>query len=39
MLKRVRIVLWAACAMPLLALLVVGVLELTQRADGAGNSR
>ena len=36
MLKRVRIVLWVACAIPLLALLVVGVRELTQRADGAG---
>jgi protein SCO1 len=36
MLKRVRIVLWAACAVPILALLAVGVLEFTQRADHIG---
>jgi protein SCO1 len=36
MLKRVRIVLWAACALPLLALLAVGGLELTHRTDGVG---
>jgi protein SCO1/2 len=36
MLKRIRIVLWAACAIPLLALIAVGVLELTQRGNGAG---
>ena len=36
MLKRVRIVLWTACAVPILALLAVGVLEFTQRADHIG---
>jgi len=36
MLKRVRIVLWAACAVAALALLSVGLLELTQRADRVG---
>src|SRR5882672_6841697 len=37
MLKRVRIVLWAACAVPLLALATVGVMQFTHRADGAGS--
>jgi protein SCO1/2 len=36
MLKRIRIVLWAACAIPLLALLAVGILELTNRSNGVG---
>ncbi|MFI5014036.1 MAG: SCO family protein [Hyphomicrobiales bacterium] len=35
MLKRIRIVLWAACAIPLLALIAVGVFELMHRGDGA----
>jgi protein SCO1/2 len=36
MLKNVRIALWAACALPLLALLAVAGLELTHRANGGG---
>jgi|HubBroStandDraft_6_1064221.scaffolds.fasta_scaffold679478_1 protein SCO1/2 len=32
MLKRIRIVLWVACAIPLLALATVGILRLTQPA-------
>ena len=36
MLRNVRIALWAACALPLLALLAVGGLELTQRTNGVG---
>ena len=36
MLKNVRIALWAACALPLLALLAVVGLEFTQRTDGVG---
>lgn len=35
MLKRIRLTLWAACAVPLLALLAVGALELTRNADGS----
>jgi protein SCO1/2 len=34
MLKRIRIVLWVACAIPLLALATVGILRLTQPAGG-----
>ena len=34
MLRRVRIVLWVACAIPLLALGAVGILEITQRNGG-----
>src|SRR6516225_443062 len=34
MLKRVRIVLWVACAIPLLAFLVVGIRQVTQGANG-----
>jgi protein SCO1/2 len=33
MLKRIRIVLWVACAIPLAALVTVGVLEFTHNAD------
>jgi protein SCO1/2 len=33
MLKRIRIVLWVACAIPLTALVVVGILQFTRRAD------
>jgi protein SCO1/2 len=36
MLKHLRIVLWAACAIPLLALMAVGALEFTHRTDGVG---
>ncbi len=36
MLKNVRIALWAACALPLLALLAVGGLDLTQRTNSVG---
>jgi protein SCO1 len=36
MLKRMRTVLWVACAIPLLALLAVGLLELTQKTNSAG---
>jgi len=36
MLRRVRIVLWVACAIPLLALGAVGILEITQRNGGVG---
>jgi protein SCO1/2 len=34
MLRRVRIVLWVACAIPLLALGAVGILEITQKNAG-----
>ncbi|MBV9739332.1 MAG: SCO family protein [Hyphomicrobiales bacterium] len=34
MLRNIRIALWAACALPLLALLAVAVLELTQGSNG-----
>lgn len=34
MLRRVRIVLWVACAIPLLALSAVAILEMTQRNGG-----
>ena len=34
MLKRIRIVLWVACAIPLAALVTVGVLQLTRQSDG-----
>jgi protein SCO1/2 len=34
MLKRVRIVLWVACAIPLLAFLVVGIRQVTLGANG-----
>jgi protein SCO1/2 len=34
MLKRIRIVLWVACAIPILALVAVGVMELTQGSEG-----
>ena len=36
MLRRIRIVLWVACAIPLLALAVVAFREFTRGADGAG---
>jgi protein SCO1 len=36
MLRRIRVVLWAACAISVLALLAVGVLAWTQRADRVG---
>jgi protein SCO1 len=36
MLKNVRIALWAACALPILALLAVAGLEFTQRTNGVG---
>jgi protein SCO1/2 len=36
MLKNVRITLWAACALPILALLAVAGLEFTQRTNGVG---
>jgi protein SCO1 len=36
MLRNIRIALWAACALPLLALLAVAGLEFTQRTDGVG---
>jgi len=36
MLRNIRIALWAACALPLLALLAVAGLEFTQRTNGVG---
>jgi protein SCO1/2 len=36
MLRNIRIALWAACALPVLALLAVAGLEFTQRTDGVG---
>lgn len=36
MLKNIRIAVWAACALPLLALLAVAGLEFTQRTNGVG---
>jgi protein SCO1/2 len=36
MLRNIRIALWAACALPLLALLAVAGLEFAQRTDGVG---
>ncbi|SDR50033.1 protein SCO1/2 [Rhizobiales bacterium GAS191] len=36
MLKRIRVVLWIACAIPLLALGAVGILELTQKTGSVG---
>jgi len=36
MLRNIRIALWAACALPLLALLAVACLEFTQRTNGVG---
>ncbi|MBV9519432.1 MAG: SCO family protein [Hyphomicrobiales bacterium] len=36
MLRNVRIALWAACALPVLALLAVAGLELTQHSNGVG---
>lgn len=36
MLKNIRIALWAACVLPLLALLAVAGLELTQRTNAVG---
>jgi protein SCO1 len=36
MLRRIRTVLWAACAISVLALLAVGVLAWTERADRVG---
>jgi protein SCO1 len=36
MMRNIRIALWAACALPLLALLAVAGLEFTQRTDRVG---
>jgi protein SCO1 len=38
MLQRIRTVLWIACAIPLLALVAVGVMEYTGKADGLRSS-